>query len=238
MISDEDLQKYSRYLARRYKWILQYRADYSMEDLEVMAAMGIVQAVQAEGTETRKWVYMAPLYMRQVLRDELHLYQDPGRFAMASTANKVQLDAPVMEDSETTQGELLADPDQQADYGGLLADDVQGTVRDALEAIDCDTVRQCIILHYIHRVTVKSLAQALQTTRQDIANMLARGKLQLRHNHRLRQLVEAGIDDMTPYYSHTGYAAWASSGMSAPEYLTMLRDRTRHNLEYRDVTDM
>lgn len=232
MIPEEDLQKYARYLARRHQWILSYRPDYAMEDLEMLAAMAIIQAVRAEGTETRKWVYIAPLYLKHQLKMELHLYQEPARFEMAATANKLRLDAPIKDGSDMTAAEILPDTDAVQPEQAAIADGIARAVWDALRALDDDLTRDVIIMHYMYGVTNQDIADTLQIRKRDVHNMLARGKLQLRYNHRLRAVVEAGIDELTPFYHGSGYGAWSHTGLSAPERLTIWRDEIRRKFKY------
>ena len=232
MIPDKDLQKYAAYLANRQKWILQYRSDYSIDDLEVLAAMAIINAVRAEGTETRKWVYMAPFYFKQQLRTELHLYQEPERFTMAATSNKLQLDAPLEEGKDMTVAAVLPDPGAQAPEDAAIACSLSRAVWAALDALDDDLARDCIIMHYMHQISIKDIAAAAGIDKRAVCNLLARGKLQLRNNHRLRAVAEAGLDEMTPFFSCTGRGAWERSGMSVQERLTIWRDNKRRKLQY------
>lgn len=232
MIPDDELMKYARYLARRQSWVLQYRSDYSIEDLEVMAAMAILEAEYHDGTSTRKWVYTAPLYFKKQLREELCLYREPGRFAMACTSNKLQLDAPIGDDEDMTAAEAVPDPDAQSPEDAAISSSLSGAVWAALDELDEDIERDCIIMHYMHRVSIKEIAEAAGIDRQEVCNAIARGKLQLRYNHKLRAMVEAGLDEMTPFYSGTGRGAWERSGMSVQERLTIWRDQKRQKLQY------
>ena len=229
MIPDEDLQKYAHYLARRYYWILDYHSDYSIEDLEVLAAMAIIKAVRDAGTETRRWVNLAPLHYKNLLRDELHIYQERQRFTIGCTSNKVHLDAPIYADSERTPADLLPDPDQLPEDRAVDTS-IRETLRDALYALNDAQERECIVLHYVDLVSITELAKTLQITRQGVIHILNRGKDQLRKNPRLREIMEAGLDAQTPYYRGTGQGAWRTDGLSAPERLTIWRDEQRQRM--------
>ena len=52
LIEERDIQKYAAYLARRQSWALKYRQDMDLDDLESMAALGILEAIKEYGTET------------------------------------------------------------------------------------------------------------------------------------------------------------------------------------------
>lgn len=232
MIPDDELMKYARYLARLQSWVLQYRSDYSMEDLEVMAAMAILEAEYHDGTSTRKWVYTAPFYFKIQLRKELCLYTNRDRFAMGCTANKVHLDAPIWDDEDMMVAETVPDPDAQSPEDAAISSSLCEAVWAALDELDEDIERDCIIMHYMYGVSMKEIAEAAGLDMLEVYNAIVRGKIQLRNNHRLRAIVEAGLDEMTPFYSGTGRGAWERSGMSVQERLTIWRDEQRRKLQY------
>lgn len=237
MIPDDELMKYARYLANRHSWVLQYRSDYSMEDLEVMAAMAILEAEYHDGTSTRKWVNTAPFYLKTILRNELCLYTNRDRFAMGCTANKVQLDAPIWDDEDMTAAETVPDPDAQSPEDAAISSSLSEAIWAALDELDDEMARDCIIMHYMHQVSIKEIAAAAGIDRREVRNMIDRGKLQMRYNHKLRAMVEAGLDEMTPFYSGTGRGAWERSGMSVQERLTIWRDNQRQKLQYKAPHD-
>ena len=228
MLPDKDIMRYSRYLAKRYSWILDARRDYTLEDLEVMGAMAIVQAVKAEGLDTTKWASVAAMYFKTILREELAIFGNWKRYEMGTNYGKVQLNAPITDDENVTLEETLADPDQQPSYSRLFTADVCRTLDEALAKIDDDLTRECIMLHYMYQVPEKDIAAALQCDVTKIRNMRERGMRILRNDYRLRKLfLEDGIDEITPFYKATGLAAWRASGLSAPERLTIWREEHR-----------
>ena len=229
LIEERDIQKYAAYLARRQSWALKYRQDMDLDDLESMAALGILEAIKEYGTETGRWKYVAPLKFKVELRREMHLYErQRERFLIESSAGKVELDAPAGEDEDgCTQHELIEDPALVPADTVMAGKQLQDDLAAALDHLDDDLAQQAVILCYLHDMPVMELAGHMRITPKDAKCAIRRGLAKLRKDKALREAYDVGLDEITPWFMAAGARDYTVTGLSAVEKIVMWREGKR-----------
>lgn len=219
--------KWAAYWARRYSWALKGRPYLDYEDLLQSATLGILIAKNSYKEDCGSWAQYSSYFIRNELRHLIGIKQ--GKIP----ALTLSLDAPLTaleDDDDMTLLDTVAD-DSLPDMDDVVLDnEVQQTMRDAVERLKNALQRQVIQIHRFDEKSITATAQALEITQNDVRRLDRQARFQhLARDQHVLALIR--LEDNTPYLRGTGFNAFDTTRTSATENAAIWRIEQEERLQ-------
>jgi len=215
-----NVDPWAAYWARKYSWALKGRPFLSYEDLTQSAMLGIWIAKQTFKEECGSWAQYSGYFIKNELRALIGIKQEQ------IPALTLSLDAPLTaldEDGEDgTLLDIIKDDSVPDVEDTVVHNEMQQTVREAIESLPDATERQVIELHRFEGKSITETAQALEITENDVRRLDRKARFQhLARDPRILALIR--LEDLTPYYRRIGITAFNTTNTSITEQAAIWR---------------
>lgn len=218
-------------IARRYEYFCRQSGAVDLDDLLQVGFLGLVQAhATYDAAAGKSWASWAWWYVDNAMRDALGLRTCNGRAALET----ISMDAPLDDEEGATLGDMQADPTLPDPDESLLRQEMQATVRAAVDALP-EGSRAAITLTVMQSMTRAEAAQALHISPDQLRRDIDKAMRCLRLDRQLRAL--ALLEDGTPYWACKGIRAFERDWTSTVEAAVLWRDewRKRQSRLYNDA---
>ena len=206
------------YWANRYSGIIQDRGDISVEDLTQVGFLALCEASATYQPDKGAWSSWASNYIRKTMRECIGLR---GKKQIQT----VSLDTPIGEEENTLLVDMIADDSLPDADANIMRMESVKAVRDAVNAIKGDSMRQALRRVYLNGESRAEVARALNVTESALQGMLVRGKREMRNNWRLRRAID--LDAETRFHAHKGVSAFNRDMTSVVEEAVLWREKRR-----------
>lgn len=134
------------------------------------------------------------------------------------------LDAPLTDDTDTTKGDMLADPvDQYEDAERRIwLEQLRDALGKAMEDLPPEW-REVLRRYYWDGQTLEEISAATGIHKNNVDNRRHKGLKQLRRNVQ-RYGLDQFVEDRTPYYARVGVDSFMGTHTSAVEYAVIRRE--------------
>lgn len=184
-------------IAWRYAWACKLDRAVSVEDLVQTGFFGLVKAAKTYDSkgEGNWWTWAAWYVMREIY-NEIG-YRD-RKFRKAHTG-ALPLDVPLGDDPDgATQLDALEDTSLPDIDEGVLLDDLQRRVREAVDALRNDKQREAIKLCGLEERPYREAAEALGISSERVRQIIRDGYKQLKRDKRLANLYDVELRTVKP----------------------------------------
>lgn len=205
-------------MARRYAWVLKWDHALTLDDLLQMGALGLYRAAETfDPAAGKAWSAWAVWYIQQEFRAALGIKDGKPTSVHVGA---VSLDAPLSADDPGggTLGDMLPDESLPDIDEGLLLDDLQRSVREAVQGLQDAQQRAAVQMCDLEGKKLSEAAQVLCVAPERVRVLRNKGRMRLEHV--LRRLT---LEDRTPYYRHVGVRAFRSTNESSTEAAALWR---------------
>lgn len=206
------------YWAKRYSGFIQDRGDIDADDLMQAGFLGLCEASATYQPDKGAWSSWASNYIRKTMRECIGLR---GKKQIQT----VSLDTPIGEEENTQLVDMIADDSLPDCDANILQTEISKAVREAVEAINGDSMRQAVQRVYLNMERRAEVARALNVTESALQGMLVRGKREMRNNWRLRRAID--LDAETRFHAHKGVSAFNRDMTSVVEEAVLWREKRR-----------
>lgn len=218
----EQVQRFIYREARRRYFATEGLGGVAVEDL---VQSGYIALVEAVGYFQPDGEYKFLTYLGKTLKTafaEAGGYKTSKRDLLNVADDS--LDAPIAEDTDTTRGDMVADPiDQYEDAERRIwleqLQEAMGKAMDALPAGWRDVLRR----YYWDGQSLDEISAATGIHRNNVDNRRHKGLRQLRRNVQ-RYGLDQFVEDRTPYYARVGVESFHATHTSAVEYAVIRRE--------------
>lgn len=217
----EEMNRWARWWANRYRWATDTRADVDREDLIQAAMIGICRA-QTCYDESGSWATWSSYFIRREIRALLgirHGHIPP---------NMISLDVPVGEDGDERMIDLLADEDAPDAQDVAEYNDLQKQVRAAVARLKDDRQREVVERTFLKDESQSAVARDFGVSTQRVQMIWTAARKNLVRDKSLCTL--ANIELRTPYYRRIGVKRFQSTHTSDVENAVLWRERERQRL--------
>lgn len=206
------------YWANRYSGFIQDRGDIDADDLIHAGFLGLCEASATYQPDKGAWSSWASNYIRKTMRECIGLR---GKKQIQT----VSLDTPIGEEENTLLVDMIADDSLPDADANIMRMESVKAVRDAVNAIKGDSLRQAVQRVYLNMERRAEVARALNVTESTLQGMLVRGKREMRNNWRLRRAID--LDAETRFHAHKGVSAFNRDMTSVVEEAVLWREKRR-----------
>ncbi len=174
------------------------RARITVEDMQQELFFAVLQAVKAfDPTSGNKFNSYLEYHVRNVCRAALGMRGKKHIDAL------LILDAPIGEDGDMTNGDLLEDTTIDLCAGAELTD-LQRVVRMAVNRLP-EPLRQAVELYYFYKMTLEEIGERIGVSREQARQNLQKAYRKLRGDADIRHLSQFFSD---PRWNRLGCADW------------------------------
>ena len=213
----EQYEPYLQKLANRYTPVLSRTGAVDMDDLIQVGRIAITDAQQKYNPDAGSFLNFLFYVARTAMRRTLGFNNQTGE----PPAALVYLDEPLSDETDTTLGDTVADPDAVPMDEPIIEDEnrreTSEQIRAALDRMKSDKQRAAVSLVWIEGKTRQAAADEMNMNQGAFYSLEKAGRSTLRRDFRLRKHAEE-----MPFV-HIGKARFNTTWTSATEYLAMWR---------------
>lgn len=225
------IDPWAAYWARRYSWALKERPFLDIEDLQQSAALGAWIAKQTYKEECGSWATYSSYFIQNEIRALIGIKQQ--RLPALTLSLDAPLTAPDDGDNDSTLLDTIADDSLPDVEEVVLDNEMQNTVRDAVERLQDALQRQVIQIYRFDGKSISETAQALEITETDVRRLDRQARFQhIARDPKIRALIS--LEDRTPYYYHVGVNTFNTTLTSATEKAALWRIEQRKQMEMKN----
>ena len=227
----EDLYEQNKWLlystARKYRGYCEMDPAVSFEDLVQAGFIGLVDAARTYNNEKLPWSYHARWCMIKEIYNVLGLRN--GKPIKAHTG-AISLDCPALADEENSAslGDLLPDDSIPPPDEALLLEEVQISVRRAIDNLTDPRQRHIMTVYMLEGKSLSDAATMIGMTPMQARQVYFRAVSILSRNFRLRSLVD--LDDRTRFYARKSVQAFNQDWTSVTEEAALWRVEQQEKL--------
>ena len=216
-MSCDDMYRWAKWWANRYRWAIEKRGDISFEDLTQAAVLGILRAMECyDGVGS--WAQYSSYFIRKEIRTLCGV-----RWGKSLPPFVQSLNVKVGDDEDTELIELLPDetapdPEEVAEYN-----DLKTGVREAVARLKNDQEREVVERNRLNGEPLRVIAADFGVSFQYVRTIWTKACKHLSQDRKLRKLAE--FEGLISYISRSSVKSFNSTNTSDVERIVMLREQ-------------